>query len=263
MDMKSVASLTSTYTDQPALIAGNKYNNNKKNKPCHIFKPKKQPQRGIYVSNPGISMWIPESELQTEGLATCCGHSVKQISLSRPSPPWEAVRMELLLYFCWCHTLSVTQKQSLKIIWQHRVLIKNPSHERHNDCVCLCVRKKQRKGREKGESVYIAHLSIVCQSTEHVVQSSTWTVQHHETLRECTVADEGASRSAMCSHSGCVCLPLGFLSLSAVWPFRTRYHGCFGLSSFIKGSGVSESLWCFLSRGGSTLLQRVHEGERM
>lgn len=42
-----------------------------------------------------------------------------------------------------------------------------------------------------------------------------------------------------------------------------RYQGCLGLSSFIKGSGVSESLWCFLSRGASTLLQRVHEGERM
>lgn len=54
-----------------------------------------------------------------------------------------------------------------------------------------------------------------------------------------------------------------WLCLSVVWLFHIRYHGCFGLSSFIKGSGVSESLWCFLSRGGSTLLQRVHEGERM
>ena len=52
-------------------------------------------------------------------------------------------------------------------------------------------------------------------------------------------------------------------SLSAVWLFHIRHHGCFGLSIFVKGSAVSESLWCFLSRGGSTLLQRVHEGERM
>lgn len=45
--------------------------------------------------------------------------------------------------------------------------------------------------------------------------------------------------------------------------FHVEGRGYFSLSSFVKGSGVSESLWCFLSRGGSTLLQRVHEGERM
>lgn len=72
----------------------------------------------------------------------------------------------------------------------------------------------------------------------------------------------GASWSMLWSHSGCVCLTLGF-SLSAVRLFHIRCHGCFGLSSFIKGSTVSESLWCFLSRGGSTLLQRVQEGERI
>lgn len=77
------------------------------------------------------------------------------------------------------------------------------------------------------------------------------------------MADGGASWSALCSRSGFVCLPpLGLLSLRSGC-FTSTYHGCFGLSSFIKGSGVSESLWCFLSRGGSTLLQRVHEGERM
>lgn len=71
----------------------------------------------------------------------------------------------------------------------------------------------------------------------------------------------GGSLPTLCSSSGSVCLWV--FSLSAVRLFHVRYHGCFGLSSFIKGSGVSESLWCFLSRGGSTLLQRVHEGERM
>lgn len=70
--------------------------------------------------------------------------------------------------------------------------------------------------------------------------------------------------------SGPRCVPtlvvsfwLWVFSLSVVWLYHLRYHGCLGLSSFIKGSAVSESLWCFLSRGGSTLLQRVHEGERM
>lgn len=54
------------------------------------------------------------------------------------------------------------------------------------------------------------------------------------------------------------------LSLShSLYLCHVKVHGYFGLSSFIKWSGVSESLWCFLSRGGSTLLQRVHEGERM
>lgn len=88
--------------------------------------------------------------------------------------------------------------------------------------------------------------------------------QHHETLCECTVANGGG----LLVH---VVFPLWlcpsasgfFFSLSAVQLLHIRCHGCFGLSSFIKGSGVSESLWCFLSRGGSTLLQRVHEGERM
>lgn len=67
----------------------------------------------------------------------------------------------------------------------------------------------------------------------------------------------------LCVIALAVCLALGFVFLSAGWLVHVRDHGCFGLSSFIKGSVVSESLWCFLSRGGSTLLHRVHEGERM
>lgn len=93
-------------------------------------------------------------------------------------------------------------------------------------------------------------------------------VQHHETFCECPVADWGrgwgGSWPTFCSSSGSVCLWVFSLSLCGPTVSRQMsYHGCFGLCSFIKGSGVSESLWCFLSRGGSTLLQRVHEGERM
>lgn len=128
--------------------------------------------------------------------------------------------------------------------------------------VCVCVRVEERKRESQGESVYCTsqHLQLKyrAQCPEFNLNSS---IQHHEC--ECTVAYGGLLVRFM--------FPLwlrlsgtGFsLSLSVVSLFHLRYHGCFGLSNFIKGSAVSESLWCFLSRGGSTLLQRVHEGERM
>lgn len=99
-------------------------------------------------------MWIPVSERQTEGLATCCGHSVKPISLSRLSPPWEAVRMELLLYFCWCHTLSVTQKQNLKSSGSTGWSLRTPCMK-DTMTVCVCVWERNRgKEERRRECVY-------------------------------------------------------------------------------------------------------------
>lgn len=117
--------------------------------------------------------------------------------------------------------------------------------------IVLLVCKRAENRETKGGKVWYCttghhrhgarHTELVCRAPWRVL--------------ECTVAG-GRPLSPVSSSSGC----LWAFSFSL---FHIEGHGYFGLSSFIKGSGVSESLWCFLSRGGSTLLQRVHEGERM
>lgn len=115
----------------------------------------------------------------------------------------------------------------------------------HEWLYCLCV-KEQRTEREGEEWPDTAHLDHQhgARHTE-LVSWAPW-----------RVLARGRPFGPASSSSGCL-RPFSF-SL-----FHIKGHDCYGLSSFIKGSGASESLWCFLSRGGSTLLQRVQEGERM
>lgn len=130
--------------------------------------------------------------------------------------------------------------------------------------MCLFEREVKKEKRESGRRECILHIStslVKLQSTVSRVQpelvySAPWNIMWVH----------GGRWGGVLVRSVCplwLCLSGTGLSLPAVWLFHLRDHGCFGLSSFIKGSAVSESLWCFLSRGGSTLLQRVHDGERM
>lgn len=57
--------------------------------------------------------------------------------------------------------------------------------------------------------------------------------------------------------------PTGSAPGNIVWSVCFDSQGCLDLSSFMRGSMASESLWCLRSLCGSALLQRVHEGERM
>lgn len=145
------------------------------------------------------------------------------------SPPWEAARVGARSRLCWLACRPGWVRNSL-----------------HGWLCCLCV-KEWRTERQKEESCGAAHLDTIC--TEHVTLN--WLVEHHEGFWSAQWQAGGLS---------VLCLPAPAASFSL---FHIEGHSYFGLSSFIKGSGVSESLWCFLSRGGSTLLQRVHEGERM
>ena len=160
MNMKSVASLTSTSTDQPALIAGNNNNNNNNNNKKNpvTFSSQKITlawhlcfKSWYFNVNPSVwtSNWRSGHMLWTQCKTNL---AVQAVPTLRGCKDGVAV-IFLLMSYPVCHSIT-----KLKIIWQHRVLIKNPLHERHNDCVCLCVRKKQRKGREK-ERVCISHIS--------------------------------------------------------------------------------------------------------
>lgn len=130
--------------------------------------------------------------------------------------------------------------------------------------LCVFPREKGRKGWEK-EKTRVSHVADAAQSSEASILNCS--VQWHETY--------GRGGGGRGGGGGCLPARLSpplrffffFPSLSSPLLQSAlqllRYQGCLGLSSFIKESGVSESLWCFLSRGASTLLQRVHEGERM
>lgn len=98
--------------------------------------------------------------------------------------------------------------------------------------VCRRARESKRRGRAK-KSVCIAHLSILIKRTEHSVQSSTWT-HLFSTMKRYVGArwQMEAPRPAWSSHSGCVCLARGFLSLLS---------GCF-ISDIMAASAVPASL---------------------
>lgn len=128
-------------------------------------------------------------------------------------------------YFAGLIPCLSSKRKKNKNLAAHIGFRKEPLHEKHNDCMCLCMCAREGEQGER-RRVYILHVSLVR------VQSSVSRVQPELTstmkLFVCARRQAEASWSTLCYHSGCVTgsgfpprgPPVSCQISRLLWPFQ-------------------------------------------